>query len=96
MKKSEKFLNRTYNSLVSFYDGDGSMSDSDISDGNTLTYVRDIFELIKANKFDDLQSYINDDVAVTPNKNYTYRLRDKISLEISNQLEFIKEIENDD
>lgn len=94
MKKSEEFLDNTYNAILSFYNGDGSMDDVDISDGKTLTYVRDIFELIKQNRLTDLQSYINDDYGYTPNKNYSYSLRDKISFEIECNIKFIEEIEN--
>lgn len=94
MTKSEKFLDNTYNALLSYYNGDGSTDDADKSDGITLTYIRDIFELIKQNRFDDLQSYINDDCAYTPNKNYSYSLRDKISNEIKRNIKFIEDYEN--
>jgi hypothetical protein len=65
-------------------------------ESDVATHLGNILELIKTNRLADLQSYINDDWATTPNKNYTYKLRDKISSEIRHNINYIKNIENND
>lgn len=80
MSKSQQFLNKIYDEVI--------------STEQTLTHIRDIFELIEQNRFGDLKSYLNNEYAITPNKNYTYSLRDKISAEIEHYVKFIEEIEN--
>ena len=82
MSKSQQFLNKIYDEVI--------------STEQTLTHIRDIFELIEQNRFGDLKSYLNNEYAITPNKNYTYSLRDKISAEITHHVKFIGEIENAD
>ena len=91
MSKSQQFLNKIFNE-VSEYGGDEFTQINE----DTLINIRDIFELIKQNRFDDLKSYVNNEYAITPNKNYTYSLRDKISDEIAHHVRFIEEIENAD
>ena len=85
MTKSEEFLTKLQNELL--------FKDKLLYAENQ--HLRNILELIKQNKFDDLKSYINNDYAYTANKNYTYSLRDKISSEIRHHINYIMEIEND-
>lgn len=85
MTKSEEFLTKLQNELL--------FKDKLLYAENQ--HLRNILELIKQNKFDDLKSYINNDYAYTANKNYAYRLRDKISAEIQHHINYIMEIEND-
>ena len=91
MSKSQQFLNKIFDEVLVFGGDDFARIDV-----QTLTHIRDIFELIKQNRFDDLKSYVNNEYAVTPNKNYMYSLRDKISAEIEHYVKFIEEIENAD
>lgn len=85
MTKSEEFLTKLQNELL--------FKDKLLYAENQ--HLRNILELIKQNRFEDLQSYINNDYRYTPNKNYAYSLRDKISAEIRHHINYIMEIEND-
>jgi hypothetical protein len=62
-------------------------------DSKTLIHIGTILELIKQNRFEDLQSYLTDEYALTPKMGYAYSLRDKISSEIHHNINYIDEIE---
>jgi hypothetical protein len=64
-----------------------------VVDSKALIHIGTILELIKQKRFDDLQSYINDEYATTPKMGYSYSLRDKISSEIHHNINYINEIE---
>lgn len=93
MSKSEKFLNELQSIIGDDYI---DINSSVFIDGETSIHLNNILELIKHNRFGDLNSYLNDEILYTPNKNYTYKIRDKITDEILSHKIFIKDIENDD
>ena len=97
MTKSEEFLKTLQDAICFEYLITTSSTIAGISvDVDKVIDLGIILELIKQNRFEDLQSYINNDFAHTPNKNYTYSLRDKISSEIIHHINYIEEIENDE
>lgn len=93
MSKSSVFLNKLQSSISK----DCAIIENRILiDKETSNHINNILELIKHNKFGELNSYLNDEILYTPNKNYSYKVRDKISDEILNHNAFIAELENDD
>lgn len=96
MSKSEEFLKTLQDSIsFEYLTTNGEGIDEIIVDTDKVIHLGNIIELIKQNRFEDLKSYINDDYANTPNKNYTYSLRDKISSEIRHHINYITEIETE-
>ena len=60
-----------------------------------ITHTRNIFELIKQNRFGNLEEYLSNPICRTPDGDYMYSIRDKLSAELQAGFDFIQDIENE-
>lgn len=94
--KSNEFLNNIVKELDSYIDFETDELIENTKVSLALSHIINIFQLIKDNRINDLKSYINDDIAYTDNKNYSYSVREKLAIEIYNHLEYIERIESNE
>lgn len=90
-KKSRTFLNELESTL---FDIEPVIYGE--SDKKNILHIVYIIELIKYGEFDNLIKYIDDDIEHTDKNNYSYRVRDRLENKIISNMEFIREIENNE
>ena len=98
MSKSTEFLTELQNRIQFNYliNPVNTVILSVMVDSETILHIGIILELLKNREYDKLNEYMNDEFTLSPNKNYSYSLRDKIKSQIQHEIMFIKDIENDD
>lgn len=88
--KSAEFLDSIFNEIVhSYYESPVDTCSLYVQ------HTRNIFELIKQNRFGNLEEYLQNPIYRTPDADYMYSIRDKLSSELQAGFDFIQDIENE-
>lgn len=90
-KKGIEFINQIENKII--YMSSLSTIGSTHPD---ITHALNILELVKYERYSDLGKYINDGIEYTENKNYSYKVRDRLNKVIQFNREYLESIENDE